>query len=50
MRELSDREDQNILDLKAEEALERVLTVSPLFIYASSEPASRFPPSLISFS
>jgi hypothetical protein len=38
MRDLSDREDQNILNLKAEEALERALADLP-------DPVSPEPPS-----
>jgi hypothetical protein len=53
MRDLSDREDQNILDLEAEEALERALAdlsnpVSPEPL--SSEPAPGVSPGSAGFS
>jgi hypothetical protein len=50
MRELGDREDQNILDLEAEEALERALAASPPPTGASSDPAPGIPPGPAGFS
>jgi hypothetical protein len=49
IRGLSDRENQNIVDLKAEEAFERRLAAMDS-VPSSSEPTSGVPPSLTSFS
>jgi hypothetical protein len=46
MRELSAREDQNVLELKIEEATEEALDSSK---FPSSAPTLRVPPSLVGF-
>src|SRR5450432_2411206 len=50
MRELGDRENQNILDLEAEEALERVLAASQPPTGAGSGPAPGVSPGPAGFS